>query len=233
MSVYRIRDLFYEPGFTYAPHAHDEMQISVVLRGTYEEDARGLLHHASAADVVFKPGGTLHSDVFAGTRIICIDGVADGLDLGGYAWHRGGAVTAAAVRVVRRFLGNDEVDDALDELFAALAPRSFTDHVVAERAATIIEDTFADAVSLRSIANELRVHPVYLARVFRLRWGCTPREYLQRVRVRHAAHRVASSRESLADIALDSGFCDQAHMTRVFGRMTGVTPAAMRRLARV
>lgn len=226
--MYRIRDMRYIAGETYARHAHDELQISIVLRGAYEEDAHGALNRGGVADVVFKPAGTLHSDVFSETRILCIDGPAPELELGGYAWHRGDAVTRAALQLAHRFFDGRDAAEDLDELFAALTPRSCRDHVLATRAAKIIEETFAGP---RTIARELHVHPVHLARVFRARWDCTPREYLQRMRVRNAAHRLASSRAPLAEIALDAGFSDQAHMTRVFGRMTGLTPAAMRRLA--
>ena len=38
------------------------------------------------------------------------------------------------------------------------------------------------------VAHDLGVHRVYLARVFRLQFGCSPREYVQHLRVRAAAH---------------------------------------------
>jgi AraC-like DNA-binding protein len=34
---------------------------------------------------------------------------------------------------------------------------------------------------------------------------------------------------TLAAVALDAGFTDQSHFTRVFTRLVGVTPAAFRR----
>jgi len=229
-SDYRVRDLRYTAGDTFRPHAHDEVQVSIVLRGTYCEDAAGALHRGAPADVVVKPAGTLHANEFHGTRIICVDGPPIGSAR--YAWHRGDEATTAGFRLVRRFLAGLPFDDEVDELLAAIEPRPSVDRSVAKRAAAALDDLFATRVDLRSVARELHVHPVYLARVFRAQWGCTPREYLQRARVRAAAYEVTSSREPLAQIALSSGFADQAHMTRVFARVTGVTPAVMRELAR-
>jgi AraC-like DNA-binding protein len=39
--------------------------------------------------------------------------------------------------------------------------------------------------------------------------------------------------DPLSQIALDGGFTDQPHLTRLFRRIVGVTPAAWRRLRRV
>jgi AraC-like DNA-binding protein len=52
------------------------------------------------------------------------------------------------------------------------------------------------------------------------------------VRARAVAHRLASTARALAEIALEAGFSDQAHMSRVFLRRMGVTPGAFRRIAR-
>jgi AraC-like DNA-binding protein len=37
-------------------------------------------------------------------------------------------------------------------------------------------------------------------------------------------------RLSLSDVALSCGFADQSHFTRVFTKLTGLTPGAWRRL---
>jgi len=55
--------------------------------------------------------------------------------------------------------------------------------------------------------------------------------YLRGLRVAFACRELARSRDSLASIAAAAGFYDQAHMTRVVGRATGATPAAIRAMA--
>jgi AraC-like DNA-binding protein len=49
------------------------------------------------------------------------------------------------------------------------------------------------------------------------------------VRVRRACDRLRARDATLADVALETGFVDQSHFTRVFKRVMGTTPAAYRR----
>jgi AraC family transcriptional regulator len=232
-GAFRLRDTRYAASSRQARHAHDELQITVVLRGELHEDAAGALHRGHGGDVVVKPAGTMHSDAFDRTRTVCIDADPSAVDLpiSGYRWHRADPVSAAGVRLALQFLRGEDVGDALCDLAAALTPRG-SNHRIARQAAESLEASFDTPVNVATLAADLGVHPVYLARAFRARWGCSPRDYVQRLRVRAAAAKLASDGEPIATIALDAGFADQSHMTRVFTRCFGVAPAAYRRLAR-
>jgi AraC-like DNA-binding protein len=63
-----------------------------------------------------------------------------------------------------------------------------------------------------------------LARQFRLLCGTSPYRYLLMRRLDVAREQIAR-RRPLADVALEAGFADQAHLTRAFKRAYGVTPA--------
>ena len=70
------------------------------------------------------------------------------------------------------------------------------------------------------------VHPVTrydLARQFRLMCGTSPYRYLLMRRLDRARKLLARD-QALADIALDAGFADQAHFTRMFKAAYGLTP---------
>jgi AraC family transcriptional regulator len=56
-------------------------------------------------------------------------------------------------------------------------------------------------------------------------------DYVRRLRVEHARRELMTTSRSLADIAHSAGFADQAHLSRVFRQLTGVTPGAFRRVA--
>jgi AraC family transcriptional regulator len=78
------------------------------------------------------------------------------------------------------------------------------------------------------LATTVGVHPVHLSRAFRAAYGCTPGEYLRRLRIEHAQRLLAESRMPLAQVACAVGYYDQSHFTAVFRRLTGSTPAQYR-----
>lgn len=65
-----------------------------------------------------------------------------------------------------------------------------------------------------------------LQRLTGRRIGLTPKWLIQRRRLHEVAGRLADpARPSLADLALDLGYADQAHLHRDFRAVTGLTPA--------
>jgi AraC family transcriptional regulator len=231
---FRVRDVVYDPHEIHRRHAHDVLQIGIVLRGAVEEEARGVLYRGSAGDIVVKPAGTMHANTFDGVRIVSLDCAPGDLEFPppGHVWHRSAAATAAALRLVSQFLGGALSAETVDDFAGALPLPITSNRALAVRAGRLLEECFTEPLSVERVAQIVGVHRVYLARVFRLEWSCSPREYVQRLRVRAAAHALASTRQPLSEIALDAGFSDQAYMSRVFFRTMGMTPAAFRRLAR-
>ena len=88
-------------------------------------------------------------------------------------------------------------------------------------------------LSVARLASQVGVHPATLTAVFREHHGTTTREFLTSMQLRRAARRLVESDAGIDQIALDCGFCDQAHLGRQFKRRYGVTPAAYRRGRRV
>lgn len=74
------------------------------------------------------------------------------------------------------------------------------------------------------------VDPAHLARRLRAHYGMTAGAYLREIRVQRAAGALVRSSEPLARIALDAGFADQSHFTRVFRTVHGITPLRCRAL---
>jgi AraC-like DNA-binding protein len=68
-----------------------------------------------------------------------------------------------------------------------------------------------------------------LARQFRAAFGTSPYRYSLLRRLERARTELGRDR-SLADVALDAGFADQAHLSRTFKRAYGVAPARYRAL---
>jgi AraC family transcriptional regulator len=91
-----------------------------------------------------------------------------------------------------------------------------------------LHDRFRENLRLADIAAEVGVHPVHLARVFRLSYGAPVGSYARGLRLTWAAGRLRDSGDGIAQIALEAGFFDQSHFTRAFKRHFGMTPLAYR-----
>lgn len=91
-----------------------------------------------------------------------------------------------------------------------------------------LNDDFAGEISSEELGREADVHPVHLAAVFRRFYNETIGDYVQKLRVSHAARLLMDPKIQLSEIAYSCGFADQGHFTRVFKRRVGLTPGAFR-----
>jgi AraC-like DNA-binding protein len=108
-------------------------------------------------------------------------------------------------------------------------PRA-SDAAAARKVAEIRDRLLADLrcpPSLRELAAGVELSPFHMLRMFREATGFPPHAWLVLERVCHARHLLAAGRNP-AEVAGAAGFADQAHLTRWFKRVTGVTPAAFR-----
>jgi AraC family transcriptional regulator len=87
--------------------------------------------------------------------------------------------------------------------------------------------------SLSGLARSVGVHPVTLARAFRQTFGCTVGEYVRQLRIERAAHQLAGTELSLAEIALAAGFSDQSHFSNLFRHHVGISPSKFRQAVRI
>ena len=81
--------------------------------------------------------------------------------------------------------------------------------------------------SLSTLAADLGVHPVHLARVFRAQYGIALTPYLHQTRLLRAARRLEGA-DCLTTVALEAGFADHAHLSRSFKAWFGMTPSQAR-----
>lgn len=83
---------------------------------------------------------------------------------------------------------------------------------------------------LLPLAELLGVSPYRLSRSFSRELGESVTRYRNRVRVGRALDRLEEGEDSLALLAADLGFADQAHLSRTVRQHLGRTPTALRRL---
>lgn len=93
-----------------------------------------------------------------------------------------------------------------------------------KRVREYLEAHHSENISLDAIARIANLSPFYLIRTFRKCTGLPPHEYLTQIRIARAKTLLAQGTEGIAQVAHNTGFADQSHLTRHFKRITGVTP---------
>ena len=84
-------------------------------------------------------------------------------------------------------------------------------------------------LSLSAWADAQGMAPQSLSRGFRLAYGTSPKRYRLELRAVHALRRLPAWPGSLAGLAAELGFADQAHLTRTLVALTGRTPKQLMR----
>ena len=86
-----------------------------------------------------------------------------------------------------------------------------------------IEENFLKTLSLTDIEKTFGINKFILIRNFRKKFNATPNAYQLQMRVNYGKGLLKSSND-IADVALRSGFYDQAHFTKEFKKAYGITP---------
>jgi len=227
------------------PHVHAEAHFMLITSGRYATTARG--ECASGGLLIFNPPGTSHQDhLETGGAFFTVTLAAQMSREGGADMLPAGPIQIATpgphalMRRLLRELSQWETDSDLHaeslchELIAATAglptPRAAPGWL--HRAREYLDDAYAYSVSLAAVSRAVGVHPHHLTRAFRSFYSCTPGEYLRARRLDEAAQRLSGTGRRIADIALETGFGDQPHFSRRFGRAYGLSPVQYRRMTR-
>ena len=115
------------------------------------------------------------------------------------------------------------------QLLARLTPARWDDrppqHL--QRAAELMQDDSASPLSLSQLSAVAGLTPSHFVRAFSHHYGMTPHAYLLDRRIRHARTLLRQG-QPLVEVALASGFADQAHFQRQFKRRVAATPGQYR-----
>ncbi|WP_234381577.1 helix-turn-helix domain-containing protein [Streptomyces sp. NRRL S-1521] len=237
----------------YAPHYHEEFTVGVGVGGCEVIDYRGGRVDAGPGSIVVLAAGEVHTGgpaALGGYAYRAMYPLPSLLAEGtATPPHFREAVVddpelAAALRAAHTELSGAggrvdplEAESRVPWLLTALARRHGAARPLADRVpgadhiARAVRERLADELlappSLAELAAPLGLSRYQLLRAFRTSTGLPPYAWLAQYRVTRArAHLDAGLRP--ADAASLVGFADQAHLTRWFRRVLGVTPAAYR-----
>jgi AraC-like DNA-binding protein/ligand-binding sensor protein len=96
------------------------------------------------------------------------------------------------------------------------------------RAKEFINEHQADELSLISVANAANISTFYFCKMFKKATGLHFTEYLSRVRIEKAKNLLLNPNARITEIAYEVGFQSITHFNRVFKRVTGQSPSALR-----
>jgi AraC-like DNA-binding protein len=241
-------------GVAYRPHRHDTYAIGLTERGVQAFGYRGTTHVSTPGHVVILHPDELH-DGYAGSdagfryRQLY---VAPALISAAVRSLRGVGVTLpfapepvvaqATLAATIRLAFRDQPEPlAVDNLILRLADGLLAvvsgtgeapaphrvDLVAMERARQFLDAEKTRVVRSEELEAATGLTRYEVARQFRALLGTSPYRYLLMRRL-DAARTLLDGEQPLVEVALATGFADQAHFTRVFTGATGISPGRYR-----
>ncbi|MBA3678227.1 MAG: helix-turn-helix transcriptional regulator [Sphingosinicella sp.] len=208
-----------EAGSALSWHSHEAGYAAVVIGGDYVEAGDGGRHRAAAGHVIVHAPFTGHANRIGtrGAEVVNIDlSVGEALSLAG------GTLTNP-IEFVRELHGDsaNKVSIFAHHVSPAVPERELPDMLA--RALDRDSD-----IRLSRWADQHGMSPRTITRQFSNLYGISPAHYRWRQRALAAWRAIMLGDEPLVRVANDTGFADQAHMTRSVLALTGRTPFAWR-----
>lgn len=102
-------------------------------------------------------------------------------------------------------------------------------HNVIYQTTAYIKENLAEKLTLEDAAEHVSLSKSYFCRILKDELGYTFTEYVNHLRVERAKLYLRDNTMSIADIAYAVGFDDQSYFTRIFKRLTNVSPGQYRK----
>lgn len=248
VSDFVLTEASYDARSRLPPHTHERSYFCFVRHGTYTERYGRQEILCKPSSVTFRASDETHEATLhdADSRVFVVEISprwietlrADSLSLGSTYEFCGGRIPRLCASLNREFHKTDSaaklaIEGLAMELLAE-ASRQRSTRVRSmpswlKQAREMIIEHSPEALQLTQIAAAVGVHPVYLATAFRENFGVTIGELVRKLRIEHACEELVKRDLPLATIALQAGFVDQSHFSKVFKSYVGTTPAKYRR----
>jgi AraC-like DNA-binding protein len=217
--TFRVTVLRHYSGRSRLPrHRHLDAYAAVVLDGDFVEAGDRGRHRPTAGKVVFHRPFEAHQDEFGRAGAVVLDlplsrcpgfttGELDTLDALVRLADRDPRAAAKLLLEDVRFV-EAELADWPDALARALASEP--------------------EMSLTAWAEQNGLTPQAVSRDFRQAYGTTAKRFRAEQRAQQAVHALAGWTGTLAGLAAEVGFVDQAHLTHAVVSLTGSPPGRLR-----
>ncbi len=224
-------------------HSHSNAYLSILLNGLYsEETTRDSQKVITASHVLYRPAYFKHKNQFITEKTKClnIEFDPDWFDkhdidakqlkpqiktINNYPW---------VLSLLVDFLIHGKIDFFEELLTQLISGEEQPNRAVRKpwlgKLAQILENEVEQNHSLSTLSQRVFVHPNYMSRGFKNHFGVTIGQYQLQQKVKHATQKLFIAEHSIAQIATDCGFFDEAHFIRTFKARHHITPHQFRLL---
>ena len=239
-------------------HLHDYYEVELVKGGEMEQSVNGVPYHSRSGDYAFMDLRSVQRIIapkspptvwtLSISQALCAPAVAkllsghkfpiighlppDALaEFDGYATalqalhintpYSEERATALATLLLTMLLEYGKAPDAKTE-----EPRA---HHYIQKALLYMNESYAEPLTLSSVASEIHISACYLSDLFSRIVGCRFVEYLTRLRLDRARAMLRNTDRSVGDVATACGFGTVSNFTRAFRRFYGKAPSSYRR----
>ena len=240
-----VREVFHARfvGHRYPPHTHDTWTVLIVDQGAIRYDLDSREHGSGSGTVTVLPPHVVHDGQAADhtgfrKRVLYLETAELSERLIGPAVDQPRIDDPRLHRTLDRlhrllqarddFLGGDATLAAVIERLRThlgwqprAEPRN--DPHLADQLRQLLDARLFETVTLDAAGSILEASPTHLVRSFTGAYGISPHAYVISRRIDAARHRLLDG-QPVARVAIETGFHDQAHLSRHFTRHVGTTP---------
>jgi AraC-like DNA-binding protein len=232
-----LRHGFYRTGARVSRHRHDCPTLVYGVGGPCVEntDTNGSIKRR----LTYHPAGYAHALQYLGdTHVLSIEirpSVGESLACPQASTALPATAYDLVWRVIIAIAGEapaEEIDAALQALveaaigFARNPPSPLVLALIGE-----LHNHWEKIPSVDQLSQKYSLSKQYICRVFKKAMGVTLQQYAVIVRLDYARGLLWSTQRPIAEIAADTGFADQAHLTRALAEHSARTPLRLRWMA--
>lgn len=244
----RIIETCHPANLKLTEHEHEDPTIVAAISGGWDERIGRKSFSCRPGSFLVKRGGARHANSYGRepTRSLLIQLTvtyaaaweSSRKAFGAVASFESPKLTMRLVALLRSEHKHSrlELEEELSSVFSiilgerASGRRRTGSLVCLKRVRDELLDQPSESNDLKELARRCELTPSAFTHAFRSEFGCTPSSLIRHRRVETASFLLRTSNDSLSQIAANTGFADQAHLTREFRRLTGVTPGRFRQL---
>lgn len=242
------------PGYGYGPEVRPYHMMHFVLSGKGELHLNQHVFHCSAGDAFLVPAGKvsfyqadsrdpwsyawlnflgINSEMYLSQLMASsLDGyVLHGLETGKYRDAIMEVLSIPDDSTSSFFLANSILLRIMSYLFAdtGFQEESWGKNSAADEVKFYLDMNYSEKLKIREIAGLFGIHPNYLTRIFREKFGVSPKHYLMELKLKKACRLLITTSLPISVISDSLGFEDQLTFSKVFKKELGISPSGYRK----